>query len=59
FSDKGFSFMMVRKARKKAKEVMGEPAYKKIEPWLDCYLILSPDQACVVTIARRLRKWRC
>ena len=57
-SDGGISHMMDREARLRAREAMGELAYKNVERWLDCYVVLSLDRTCVVTVARRLRKWR-
>ena len=56
YSGGGVSYMMDRGSRRRARTAIGESTYKRIQPWLDCYVVVSFDQTNVITVAHRLRK---
>ena len=51
------SYAMDKGARERARRGMGAAAYRRLEGYLDCYIIVEGDGR-VVTVARRLRARR-
>ena len=49
---------MDKKSRSRARREMGKSAYRRIEPRLNCRLILALDQETIITVCHRNSRYR-
>ena len=53
---KGYTCFMDSRARERARIALGDEAYRRIADRLNFYLVLSPEQDCVLTVAHRTQR---
>ena len=52
----GISYAMDKRSRKRARDGLGVVGYRKMERWINCYVVVSRDGNKVITVAHRLHR---